>query len=113
MPSLFSYGTLRQSEVQRAVFGRRVEGEPDALAGYRLGWIEIREGGEATRYRNIVSSGNADDEVAGLVLSISEAELALADAYEGPTSYRRIKVILKSDREVYVYVCDTASNLNL
>ena len=30
---LFSYGTLRQGEVQRAVFGREVESVSDAFAG--------------------------------------------------------------------------------
>ena len=103
---LFAYGTLQKPEVQRAVFGRRVTGEPDALPGYRLGWIEIREGGAATRYRNIVASGNGHDEVAGLVLAVSEAELAMADAYEGPTNYRRIPVDLKSGRQAFVYIGD-------
>ena len=32
---LFSYGTLRLAEVQRALFGRLVQGEPDAMPGYR------------------------------------------------------------------------------
>ena len=103
---LFAYGTLQKPEVQRAVFGRRVEGEPDALPGYRLDWIEIREAGATTRYRNIVASGNADDDVAGLVLAVSEAELAMADAYEGPTNYRRIPVDLKSGRQAFVYIGD-------
>jgi hypothetical protein len=31
--SLFSYGTLRQEEVQLATFGRRLAGRPDALVG--------------------------------------------------------------------------------
>ena len=33
---LFSYGTLRQRDVQRALFGRELEMQPDALTGYRL-----------------------------------------------------------------------------
>ena len=103
---LFAYGTLQKPEVQRAVFGRRVEGKRDTLPGYRLGWIEIGEGGATTRYRNIVASGNADDEVGGLVLAVSEAELADADAYEGPTNYRRIEVNLKSGLQAFVYIGD-------
>ena len=31
---IFSYGTLRQPEVQIGLFGRRLEGEEDALAGH-------------------------------------------------------------------------------
>jgi len=33
---LFSYGTLRQPEVQLANYRRLLEGEPDSLSGYRL-----------------------------------------------------------------------------
>jgi hypothetical protein len=33
---LFSYGTLQLEEVQRATYGRLLEGEPDVLVGYRL-----------------------------------------------------------------------------
>jgi len=33
--ALFSYGSLRQSEVQLAKFGRRLEGRADVLTGYR------------------------------------------------------------------------------
>lgn len=43
MPSLFSYGTLRQSDVQLATFGRLLDGTPDTLVGYRLGKIEITD----------------------------------------------------------------------
>ena len=101
---LFVYGTLQEPEVQRAVFGRRVKGEPDALPAHRLGWIELREDGVMRRYRNVVPSGNADDEVTGLVLGINEAELAMADDYEGPTNYRRVPLILKSGRKAFVYI---------
>lgn len=31
---LFSYGTLQQENVQRATFGRLLDGTPDALMGY-------------------------------------------------------------------------------
>jgi hypothetical protein len=38
MPThLFAYGTLRQPEVQRAVFGRVLDGAEDAVCGYDLG----------------------------------------------------------------------------
>lgn len=40
---LFSYGTLRLAEVQRALFGRLVEGESDAMPGYRQRMIEISD----------------------------------------------------------------------
>ena len=33
---LFSYGTLRQREVQLATFGRELDGYVDAVIGYEL-----------------------------------------------------------------------------
>jgi hypothetical protein len=33
---LFAYGTLRQREVQLAIFGRRLAGRADVLPGYAL-----------------------------------------------------------------------------
>jgi hypothetical protein len=49
-------------------------------------------------------NGNAESRVDGLVLEITDTELANADAYEAPYSYRRINVTLASGREVWVYV---------
>ena len=40
---LFSYGTLRQAEVQLALFGREVVGTPDAMLGWRQRMIEITD----------------------------------------------------------------------
>ncbi|MFI0741396.1 hypothetical protein ACH4PU_25450 [Streptomyces sp. NPDC021100] len=40
---LFSYGTPRQAEVQRSLFGRELTGVPDALPGYRLATVEITD----------------------------------------------------------------------
>ena len=39
---LFSYGTLRKEEVQLATFGRKLDGIPDSLIGYRLTMIRIQ-----------------------------------------------------------------------
>jgi len=40
---LFVYGSLRDPAVQRALFGRLIEGRPDALPGYRLSTVTIRD----------------------------------------------------------------------
>ena len=40
---LFSYGTLRQENVQLAIFGRRIEGRPDALPGYAVTPVRITD----------------------------------------------------------------------
>lgn len=41
--SLFSYGTLQQPKVQRAVFGRQFRARPDRFTGYRLSEVRITD----------------------------------------------------------------------
>jgi len=53
MEQLFSYGTLRDEKVQRAVFGRTVAGRPDAIIGCRLEPVSI------TDQKSIAISGTA------------------------------------------------------
>jgi hypothetical protein len=105
---LFSYGTLQQENVQLSSFGRRLEGTPDAIPGWRRGEIEItdpeviRTSGK--RFHPIVEpSGDAADQVAGTVFRLTKAELAAADAYE-VSDYKRVQVRLKSGLEAWVYV---------
>ena len=105
---LFSYGTLQQENVQLSSFGRRLEGTPDAMPGYRNSLIEITDPevirASGKRFHPIVEpSGNAADEVAGTVFRITATELAAADAYE-VSDYKRILVRLKSGAEAWVYV---------
>jgi gamma-glutamylcyclotransferase (GGCT)/AIG2-like uncharacterized protein YtfP len=108
MENLFSYGTLREEAVQRAVFGRRLEGSPDAVIGYRLQSITI------TDPAAIAISGRADhtildptgddrDQVEGLVLRITEVELGLADTYED-AAYTRVRARLLSGGDAWIYV---------
>jgi hypothetical protein len=40
---LFSYGTLQQDEVQLSSFGRLLEGQEDAMVGYRQSLVEITD----------------------------------------------------------------------
>ncbi|WP_201313464.1 gamma-glutamylcyclotransferase family protein [Dyella sp. EPa41] len=105
---LFSYGTLQLERVQLESFGRLLEGEDDAIPGYRPTLVEItdpavlRQSGE--RFHPIVApSGDPADEVPGKVFRVSIAELAAADRYE-VSDYRRVAVRLKSGREAWVYV---------
>ena len=92
--ALFSYGTLRSEAVQLATFGRRLEGESDALVGYSLIMIEIEDqdfvatSGTA-HHRNLRFTGGPSDFVEGTRLSLTKAELDLADSYE-PFGYERI-----------------------
>ncbi len=105
---LFSYGTLRQAQVQMASFGRLPEGWEDALPGYRLGRLEITDpdvlAKSQARFHPIAEpSPDLDDEVAGTVFQITPAELAAADAYE-VADYRRVRLRLKSGLNAWVYV---------
>lgn len=105
---LFSYGTLRQRNVQLATFGRELEGHDDALIGFSRTMVEIKDpeviatSGE-THHPIVAASGNPADEVAGTVFRITAAELAAADSYE-VSDYRRVAVTLKSGIEAFVYI---------
>jgi gamma-glutamylcyclotransferase (GGCT)/AIG2-like uncharacterized protein YtfP len=104
---LFSYGTLRNEDVQLASFGRLLSGTPDALTGYVCAQIEIKDAdvvavsGEKF-HPVIIETGDPLDEVRGTLFLVSEAELAAADAYE-VSDYKRIQVTLKSGRTAWVY----------
>lgn len=106
---IFSYGTLRQPEVQIGIFGRALRGEPDGLAGYVTGLQTVADPdvialSGTDRHPAIVATGRAEDEVRGTALAVKDTELALADAYEAPSRYRRVAVRLKSGRDAFVYV---------
>ena len=105
---LFSYGTLQLESVQLSSFGRRLDGEPDAMTGYARTMVEITDpavlAASGERFHPIVSpSGNPADEVVGTVFRISADELAAADRYE-VADYRRVPVRLKSGRDAWAYV---------
>src|SRR6202041_2318821 len=87
MERLFSYGTLRDEKVQRAVFGRAVTGRPDAIIGCRLEPVTISAGESiaisgTANHTILVKTGNDADEISGVLFEISEQDLARADAYE-------------------------------
>ena len=105
---LFSYGTLQLENVQRSSFGRRLDGQPDAMPGYTRTMVEVTDpavlAASGERFHPIVSpSGDPTDEVAGTVFRISAEELAAADRYE-VADYQRVQVRLTSGREAWVYV---------
>ena len=82
---LFSYGTLRQANVQMASFGRLLAGSPDALPRYASAMIEITDpevvaASGATFHPMVVETGDPADEVAGTLFLVTETELAAADA---------------------------------
>ena len=105
---LFSYGTLRQPDVQRATFGREIDGRPDAIVGYHLDYVTITDPhviatSGSDRHPILKPTDRADAAVEGMVFEISEADLAAADEYE-VDDYRRITVPLRSSGDAWVYV---------
>ena len=102
MEPLFSYGTLQRAQVQRAVFGRTVAMTPDTLAGYRVGSLRYGQGDGAPTYKVLEPDASAPL-VPGVLLDLSPAELAAADAYEGH-GYRRTTATFGSGRTGWVYI---------
>ncbi len=104
---LFSYGTLRDGAVQMANFGRLLSGRADALPGYTLLPIAIRDlavvAVSGKSQHMIAKRGNDGDEVSGVVFEITVEELAAADRYE-VAEYTRVLVTLKSGVQSWVYV---------
>jgi hypothetical protein len=108
MPRLFSYGTLRQSNVQLATFGRRLHGSPDELPGFELAPLAIDDpqviavSGKAV-HTIAVFNGRDECRIPGMVFEVTDAELAAADGYE-VDACRRIAVTLVSGTPAWVYV---------
>lgn len=105
---LFSYGTLRQRNVQLAIFGRALDGRADVLPGYTSSPLLITDPGviatSGTAHHTIVrETGDPLDEVPGIVFRITPAELAAADAYE-VADCKRVTVRLGSGIDAFVYV---------
>jgi len=106
--NLFTYGTLQLEDVQLETFGRKLEGWPDVLDGYRLVMITIEDqdfvvkSGSAV-HRNVVGTGDASDFVKGVVFKVTKEELEHSDAYE-PEGYERVLVQLKSGTSAWIYL---------
>ncbi|WP_440063669.1 gamma-glutamylcyclotransferase family protein [Streptosporangium sp. OZ121] len=105
---LFSYGTLRQREVQLSAFGRELDGTPDLLPGYTVTTVEITDpgvvavGGTA-RHPIVRATGDLSHAVEGTVFEVTDAELAAADDHE-VANYRRVLVRLASGLHAWVYI---------
>jgi len=105
---LFSYGTLRQPDVQLATFGRELDGYVDAIIGYDLDYVTITDPhviatSGSDRHPILRPTNRPDAHVDGTVFTISDVELAAADEYE-VDDYRRISVPLRSGPRAWVYV---------
>lgn len=109
MPLLFSYGTLQQEAVQVGTFGRVLEGERDALAGYEPSLVPIDDPDVVaatgrTHHANAWFTGRTESCVNGMVFEVTEGELEAADEYERRAAYSRVAVTLASGKRAWVYV---------
>jgi gamma-glutamylcyclotransferase (GGCT)/AIG2-like uncharacterized protein YtfP len=109
MPLLFSYGTLQQSNVQLATFGRLLSGERDELPGFTLSQVLIEDPqviatSGKTHHANVTPDGNDESRVSGMVFEITAAELAAADGYEKSGRYVRIAATLASGKKTWMYI---------
>ena len=105
--NLFSYGTLRQPEVQQALFGRSVPTVDDALPGYRIEWLTITDPEviktSGSDRHPILRKGEPTDSASGAYLTIDDADLAAADDYE-VDDYVRTAVTLASGVQAWAYL---------
>jgi gamma-glutamylcyclotransferase (GGCT)/AIG2-like uncharacterized protein YtfP len=100
MPRLFSYGSLRESRVQLATFGRLLLGQPDELVGFELGHAPRAD----KQLANVIRNGRSDSRVPGMAFEVSDVELLAADEYERADDYVRRAVSLASGADAWVYV---------
>jgi gamma-glutamylcyclotransferase (GGCT)/AIG2-like uncharacterized protein YtfP len=108
MHRLFVYGTLRDADVQRALWGREVPLVPAELPGYRVDSVEIQNDvvvrlSGISVHRILIADPGAATPVAGFVLELDDRELAVTDAYEGD-EYRRVSALLRDGSRAFVYV---------
>jgi gamma-glutamylcyclotransferase (GGCT)/AIG2-like uncharacterized protein YtfP len=95
--NLFAYGTLRDGDIRKALFGGRPVGAPDVLAGYARSTTSI----DGVEYPNIVPAENGS--VEGELLEVDEETMRRVDGYE-TGAYERTLVCLESGRKAWVYI---------
>ncbi|MEK6424913.1 MAG: gamma-glutamylcyclotransferase family protein [Burkholderia gladioli] len=105
---LLSYGTLQSEPLQLATFGRKLDGQADAMPGYALSMLKIDDRDVVatsgkTHHPVVTRTGHASDRVEGMVFRITDEELQHADDYE-VAAYRRDRVVLASGVSAWVYV---------
>lgn len=100
MHQLFSYGTLQDPKIQITLFGKLLFGSPDRLQGYEKQTIVL----EGTTYPVLVdSSDKTTKPIDGICYTVTDQELKACDFYEG-SAYRRVKTVLDSGKEAWVYL---------
>lgn len=108
MALLFSYGTLRDQDVQREIFGRTLVGRRATLVGYKMASAAVsdpdfaRKSGRS-QHAILRPSNDPEARVDGVALEVTRDDLEYVDRYE-PAEYVRVLAKLASGQEVWVYV---------
>jgi acyl-CoA thioesterase I len=95
--SLFVYGTLKDGDIRRALFGGSPVGTNDFLDGYAKTSTAIA----GVEYPNITPA--ADGCVSGEVLEVDGETLRRVDMYESET-YARKRFVLHSGQRAWAYI---------
>jgi gamma-glutamylcyclotransferase (GGCT)/AIG2-like uncharacterized protein YtfP len=98
---LFTYGTLRDGDIGRALFGGKPERFPDRLEGYAKTTTSL----QGMSYPNIVPASGAI--VEGDVVEVDRETLSRVDGYEAE-AYQRKKVRLESGISAWVYIRESS-----
>ncbi|HEY0413386.1 MAG TPA: gamma-glutamylcyclotransferase family protein [Allosphingosinicella sp.] len=106
--ALFAYGTLQLPQVQLGTYGRRLDGRPDAIAGFVLAPLAITDPDVVALSGKAVHmiarrSGKPEDRIEGTVFRLTPAELAATDLYEAD-AYGRTEVTLESGARAFAYI---------
>ncbi|WP_030724022.1 GDSL-type esterase/lipase family protein [Streptomyces sp. NRRL S-237] len=104
--TLFSFGTLRDERVQTALFGRAVPTSPASLAGYTTRPLKITDPAVIAASGldvHLILERKLGASVEGVVLHLTDQELAAADAYE-VDDYTRRRVVLSSGATTWAYL---------
>jgi gamma-glutamylcyclotransferase (GGCT)/AIG2-like uncharacterized protein YtfP len=94
---LFIYGTLKDRDIGRALFGGQPHGTSDVLEGFTKTVTDIH----GVEYPNIAPQEGG--EVAGEVIEVNDETLKHVDAYE-TEAYDRRMVTLKSGTQAWAYI---------
>jgi gamma-glutamylcyclotransferase (GGCT)/AIG2-like uncharacterized protein YtfP len=100
---LFSYGTLQKENFQLGLLGKTLKGTGDSLRGYQLCLYEIKACTIAGHHPMAMPTSDKDDIIDGTVFEILKEDLRLLDSY-ATDDYKRVKEVLESGREAWVYV---------
>lgn len=107
MERVFSYGTLRLPQVQRALYGGPVRTVDDTLPGFRLDEIVITDpeviATSGLDRHPILRRGGPSDSVGGSYLELTSEQLASTDDYE-VDDYTRVECTLASGVTAWVYI---------